>query len=158
MKVLSNLENNFIIKTLEKFARNSVTFFYGWIFNDNTAILGHILGVVHFMLSTVLVISIILCHTVYPAFWAQCFVYVFIILIWLQHVFLQICFITVAEKKLTKTTSPFEDITQNLFGQSATGVMTNLLIFETAAVFAFGLEIISKIIGYVYTKIGVNIW
>jgi hypothetical protein len=157
MKVVLDTEDNFIIKILEKSARDVIVFFYGWVFNENTAILGHILGIIHFMLVSVLVILIILCHTLYPAFWAQCTVYLFLILTWLQHVFLQACFITVAEKKFTQNTSPFNNIFKNVLGLNATDFMSNVLLVETIAVAAFGLEITSILMNWGYNRIGVNI-
>lgn len=144
-KVIENLKNAMI-----KF----IKFVYGWISKDND-FLGHVLGVAHFMIAMLFYILFIACHTVYPSLYFQIFVFSCIFIIWLQHVFLRVCISIIAEKELTQYHAPsitlFEFVLDymNITFEQFTNY---ILIAETTAVAAFGLELLSKLSVFLYKK------
>jgi len=147
---------NLIIQKLEQYSRNAVRFLYRWVTTDGE-ILGYILGVVHFLLVCALAVSLIISHTIYPSVWFQCFLYIILLLIWLQHVFLKACFLMVAEKNLTQTVSPFYNLSKDIFGISPDDIITYFLIAETVAVICFGLEISRLSSLWLYSSFKINI-
>jgi hypothetical protein len=155
MKVVVDLEYGPIIQKLEQYTRKGIEFLYGWITTDGE-ILGYILGVLHFTIVTGLIVAFIVSHTVYPVFWFHCVLYAILVIIWLQHIFLKACFLMVAEKNLTKTVSPFYNLSKDLIGVSSDDVITYFIIAETTAVVFIGFEIISKIAVHVYAMYGIK--
>lgn len=155
MKVVVDLEYGPIIQKLEHYTRKTVEFLYGWITTDGE-ILGYILGVLHFTIVCGLTVAFIVSHTVYPIFWFQCLLYAILLIIWLQHIFLKACFLMVAEKNLTKTVSPFYNLSKDLIGVSTDDLITYFVIAETTAVLCIGFEIISKLSERVYAMYGIK--
>lgn len=155
MKVVLNTKDNFIIKTLEKAIRDTVTLFYGWIFNENTEILGYVLGVLHITLGITLFILILVCHTVYPVFWAKCVIFFIFLIIWLQHIFLQVCVMTVAERILVQDSAPFNKFIKSLLRLDTKECMKILMIIETVTVIMLGLEITNTLSLYLFNYFGV---
>jgi hypothetical protein len=101
MQITINFDKNAIIETLEKLTRTSVRFFYKWLTSEGEA-LGYILGSIHVMAGIFIFLLIIISHTVYPNFYFQAFAFVLLLAVWIQHIFLKVCIIIVAEKRLNK--------------------------------------------------------
>jgi hypothetical protein len=155
MKVVVDLEYGPIIRKLEQYTRKAVEFLYSWITKEGE-ILGYILGIVHFMLVTALAVALVISHTIYPSFWFQCFLYSILLLIWLQHAFLKACFLMIAEKNLTKTVSPFYNLTKDIIGISSDDLITYFIIVESTAVLCLGFEIIGKLFERIYAMYGIK--
>ena len=131
------------VEKLETYTRQLISFLYGWISTDGE-VLGYILGVVHFVISMTIIVMVILCHTVYPSFFFQLGVFLCLLVIWLQHIFLKVCISIVAEQKLTNHEPPFYKIIRDVLGISPSEFTTYFVIAETMVVGCFGLEIISR--------------
>jgi hypothetical protein len=89
---------------------------------------------------------IIISHTIYSNFWLQCIAFVSLGIVWVQHVFLKVCVLIVAEQSLTnKSTSFFHKLLEDMFGITAQEFGNYLVISETVALICLGLELISQI-------------
>lgn len=135
----------------EKITR-SVLVFLSW-FLVKGEILGYILAVFHFIISAGLVTLLIISHTIYPSVWLKLFVFVCLFLIWLQHVVLDVCIVSVWEKQLTTGgITPFHRIVQDvmsMFNLTLADYDTYLIITESVAVGCFALELISHLSAYI---------
>lgn len=120
-----------------------VRFLYRWITHEGE-VLGYILGTVHFMISTLIGILIIVSHTIYPSFWLQLFVFTVMSIILMQHIFLKVCISVVAEQGLTNNVSPFYTLLNDIFGISANDFINLFVVAESALVGCLGLELISR--------------
>jgi hypothetical protein len=120
-----------------------VRFLYRWITHEGE-VLGYILGTVHFMISTVIGMLIIISHTIYPSFWLQLFVFTVMTAILMQHIFLKVCISVVAEQGLTNNVSPFYTLLNDIFGISANDFINFFVVAETALVGSLGLELMSR--------------
>jgi len=145
-----------LVEKLENYTRNIITFLYSWISTDGE-ILGYILGVVHITLCTALGIMIIVSHTLYPVFWLQLLVFFFLFITWLQHLFLQVCILFLAEKTLTNNEPPFYTIVREVLGINIEDFIKYFFIAETSVVGCLGLELISKISVYIHEFYGMNL-
>ena len=125
---------------------------YSWISKDDE-FLGHVLAVTHFIISATFYLLIVACHIIYPSIYFQTFVFICIVVIWLQHVFLRVCISIVAEKELTKLYAPsvplFELILK-YFNLTFEHFTNYFLTAETVCVAMFGLEIMSRVITLLY--------
>ena len=130
-----------------------VTFLYKWLTTD-AEILGYILAVLHCLATTTLLFCIIFSHTIYPTLGFKLATYVFMVLIWLQHIFLNVCIFTVAEISLIKIDTPSNLYLSHIFsvilGTSLTEAMTRVIMAETIAVSCFTLEMLSILMNYIY--------
>jgi hypothetical protein len=138
------------IQSLETIFIQVINFLYGWLVKDPEAI-GYIIGVIHMLCGSVLVILIILTHTVYNAFWLQCVVFVCLFLVTLQHIVLNVCVMTVAEENLTQQKSIFHQVLGSYLStidMTIEDFMTYFLLTEIVAVLCFGLELISRMTVY----------
>jgi hypothetical protein len=147
MRITINFDKNVIIETLEKLTRTSVRFFYKWLTSEGEA-LGYILGSIHVMAGIFIFLLIIISHTVYPNFYFQAFAFVLLLAVWIQHIFLKVCIIIVAEKRLTNNVSPFHVILTDIFGITPEIFGNYLIIVETTALGFFALELISRCSAY----------
>jgi hypothetical protein len=134
--------------------------FQSW-FSTQGEILGYILAVFHFIISAGLLTLVVISHTIYPSVWLKLFVFTCLFLIWLQHVVLDICIVTVWEKNLTTgSLTPFHRIVKDIFAMfnlTLSDYDTYLLIVEGVAVGCFGLELISHLAVYLMTNRALNI-
>ena len=119
--------------------------------------MGYILGVWPFMGSMTIVVCGILSHTWYPVTWFQVLVFACLILIWLQHIFLQVCVFFIAERKLTSKEPPFYEIIRDVLHVEPENFTLHFLVAETVAVGCFSLELISKLSVFLYEYYGVEI-
>ena len=120
-----------------------VRFLYRWITHEGE-VLGYILGTLHFMISTLIGMLIIISHTIYPSFWLQLCVFIVMSIILMQHIFLKVCISVVAEQGLTNNVSPFYTLLNDIFGISANDFINLFVVGETVLVGSLGLEIISR--------------
>lgn len=154
MKLVIDIDRDAIIKHISFFVYNLIRFSYRWLTTDGE-VLGYILATIHIILSIIIFIGILVSHTIYPVFWFQCFVFFWLFLIWIQHIFLKVCVVIVAEKELTTNVSPYYEIMGGLldkvFNIELTDFINYLLVSETVAVACFGLEIVSNISLHIQT-------
>jgi hypothetical protein len=154
MKITINIDKTFIIETLEKLTRTSITFFYKWLTTEGEA-LGYILGSIHFMTGIFIFLLIVISHTLYPNFYFQLFAFMLLLAVWIQHIFLKVCVIIVAEKRLTNNISPFHALLKDIFGIESDVFGNYLMVVETTALCFFALELISRCSAY-FQKYGGN--
>lgn len=143
-----------VIEKSERYLRELVTFLYSWLTTDGE-VLGYVLGVWHFMGSMTIFACGILSHTIYPVVWFQVLVFAFLVVIWLQHIFLHVCVFFIAERKLTNKEPPFYEIIRNLFHIDPEQFTLHFVIAETIAVGCFGLELLGKLSLFLYEYYGV---
>ena len=127
---------------------------YGWISKDNE-FLGHVLASSHFIISATFYILIFACHVIYPSVYFQIFVFVCIVIIWLQHVFLKVCISFVAEKELTKfhaPSIPLFEVVLKYFGLTFDDFTNYFITAETVCILMFTLEMLSKLSVFFYKK------
>lgn len=107
-----------------------------------------------------LVAAIVLSHTVYPMFWLQCLVFVVAVLIWLQHIFLQICICTFVEQQLSTKTPVIVDGILELFGMEITNKnrIGVTFLFGSLTVSFLGLELFARSSMYFREKLGLSVW
>jgi hypothetical protein len=144
MKIVIDINKDYVIQRLEYFLRTFIIFAYKWLTTDGE-VLGYILGFLHFITSIFIFILLVVSHTIYPAFWLQVVVFVLLLTIWIQHVVLKVCISVVAEKAFTENESPFHKLLEDLFGISSTDFSNYLVTVETVAIGCFGLELIANI-------------
>jgi len=143
-----------LIKLLKEILVFSVTFLYKWMTTDGE-ILGYILAVLHVLISTTLMICIGLSHTIYPIWQFKFGTYICMVMVWLQHIFLNVCVFTVAEISLTKIVPPsniyLSYIFSKLLGTNLSEAMARLVMGETIAVVFFTLELVSLFSEHIYS-------
>lgn len=147
MKIQIEVDKNSFVEASANFLKRLITFSYRWLTNEGEA-LGYILGFTHFMLFVFLILSVVASHTIYPNFWLQFGLFCIVFIVWLQHVCLKVCVSIIAEKDLTKNTSPFHELFENVFQISTNDFTTYFVVAETVAVGCLGLELISRISMY----------
>jgi hypothetical protein len=151
-----NAEN--IINILEENIRNSIRFLFQWFSSDGEA-LGYILSVLHILIAVAVASCIFLSHTIFPVLWFQIFSFVLIFAIWIQHVLLKVCVVTVAESVFTSSIAPshklFNFIYGMIFGNDFNEPLNILVLAETVLVFSLGLELTSKLAEYIYKINGI---
>jgi hypothetical protein len=150
MKIVIDIDKQYIIDKLQTGLVNLVFLIYSWFIHEGE-ILGYILAVFHILISITVFMFIIICHTIYPDFWLQVIVFTCLFFIWLQHVTLNVCVVILAEKVLTKNVSPFVEVMKNLlhsYNISLEQFGIYFMITETVGVFAFALELVSRISVY----------
>jgi hypothetical protein len=150
MRIVLDINREAIIHFLKSGLIKSVLFTYSWFIHEGE-ILGYILAVFHILVSTSVFLFIIVCHTIYPAFWLQVVVFVCLFLIWLQHITLNVCVVILAEQGLTSNVSPFVELIKTFlepYNISVEQFGIYFMIVETTGVAAFALELISRMSFY----------
>ena len=147
------MEKEEVIRFLKEWMISAVTFLYKWLTTD-AEILGYILAVLHVLISFTLMLCVGLAHTVYPSWEFKLGCYICMILVWLQHIFLNVCIFTVAELSLSLV--PPSNIYLSYFyskilGTSLSEAMTRLVMGETIAVSCFTLELLSILMKHIYS-------
>ena len=136
-----------VISFLEKYIRIIVTFLFQWLSTDGEVI-AYILGVLHVQMFVMLSVGVFLAHTLYPVFWFQCLTTATLIIVWLQHIILKVCVVTIAEERLHKTQAPsmpyFSHVFSYIFNTDLDSAFTTLLLAESICAICFSLEIIGK--------------
>jgi hypothetical protein len=146
--------NEEIIDSLKNKTVLFIRYIYGWISKDDE-FLGHVLGVSHFIISATFYLLIIVCHVIYPSVYFQIFIFICLLIIWLQHILFKVCISILAEKHLTKVEAPslhFFKIVLEWFGITLDDFLNYFIAAETTAISMFGLELLSKLSVYLYEK------
>lgn len=151
MKIVVDFDKDVIIEHLKNTFIRIIRFFYGW-FTHEGEVLGYIFSIFHIMTSFTLLFMIVFCHTIYPAFWLQFCVFICLLIIWLHHIFLQVCIYVSVEKELTNGISPYTQFLKTIFkGKISTKEFVRyFMLIETVGVGCFGLEIISRCFYYIF--------
>jgi hypothetical protein len=132
---------------------------YYWLTND-AEILGFILAVLHILVSVSLLLCSFLAHTVYPIWQFKLGTYFFMVLVWLQHIFLNVCIFTVAELSLSliPPSNQYLAYFYSFFlGTNISEALTRLVMAETIAIVCFGLELISLFCQYLYSLYNIQL-
>jgi hypothetical protein len=116
---------------------------YSWMTNELEP-LGYILGVIHIAVCVTIILMVIVSHTLYPAFWLQCVMFVIVFIIWLQHIFLKICVVFAAEYVLTKSESPLYTLINFFTSLEPQDWTIHFMVAETMAVCMLGLSLIGR--------------
>lgn len=145
-----------VVEQSERYLRKLVTFLYSWLSTDGE-VLGYILGVWHFVISITILVAVFISHTIYPAVWFQLVVFLCLVIIWLQHIFLEVCISIVAEQKLTNKEPPFFQIIRDVLHIQPETFTMNIMVAETVAIGCFGLELFSKLSLFLYEYYEVNL-
>lgn len=138
----------------------STRFMYSWI-AENDEILGEIVYTIHLAGFYTLLVLIFISHTFYPVFWFQLCVFMFLFVVWIQHIVLKTCVLTSLERRLMGPEHELTiDIILNCFGipvQRETRMGVTLML-STVGVLFLGLELIARGSMYGRTLIGVSDW
>jgi len=140
--------NYFELKT-----RSVITFLYSWLTNEGEP-LGYILGVFHVMIVIAIVNLVIISHTIYRSIWLKILAFFSVFAIWIQHVTLKVCILTVAEKKLTQNESPYFTIFNDILGFDGEIFSNYLVIFEFGILCGLSLEFINILFEALYYLLG----
>jgi len=154
------MEKEKLIQLLKEWMIFIVTFLYKWLTAD-AEILGYILAVLHILISTTLLLCSALAHTIYPIWEFKLGCYLCMVLVWLQHIFLNVCIFTVAELSLTRIIPPsniyLSHIFSTLMGTSLSEAMTRLVMGESIAVTCFTLELLSILMNHIYSLYNIQL-
>lgn len=138
----------------------STRFMYSWI-TENDEILGEIVYTSHLAGFYTLLVLIVISHTIYPVFWFQLFVFLFLFVVWIQHIVLKTCVLTSLERRLMGPKHALTiDIILNCFGipiQKETRMGVTIMLSTTGVLF-LGLELISKCCGFIRSLLGFSYW
>jgi hypothetical protein len=145
-----------VVEKLENYTRNIISFLYSWLTTDGE-VLGYILGVLHVVIGTTIPIMVVISNSIYPAFWFQCLAFGIVLLVWLQHVFLRVCIIVVAEKNLTKGGSPYFRIFKDTTGIDGEVIVDYLVVFETGALVGLAMGLLRQMSVFIYEFYGIEI-
>ena len=138
-----------VVEKSERYLRTVVTFLYSWLSTDGE-VLGYILGVWHSVVCVTIFVTIVISHTIYPVLWLQVLSFACLFLIWLQHIFLKVCIVFIAERKLTNKEPPFYEIIRNIFHIDPEKFTLHFVIAESIAVGCFGMELLAKLSVFLY--------
>jgi hypothetical protein len=145
-----------VVEKLENYTRNIISFLYSWLTTDGE-VLGYILGVLHIMIGTTIPIMVVISNSIYPAFWFQCLAFGIVLLVWLQHVFLRVCIIVVAEKNFTKGGSPYFRMFKDTTGIDGEVIVDYLVVFETGALVGLAMGLLRQLSVFIYEFYGIEI-
>jgi hypothetical protein len=145
-----------VVEKLENYTRNIISFLYSWLTTDGE-VLGYILGVLHVVIGTTIPIMVVISNSIYPAFWFQCLSFGIVLLVWLQHVFLRVCIIVVAEKNFTKGGSPYFRIFKDTTGIDGEVIVDYLVVFETGALVGLAMGLLRQMSVFIYEFYGIEI-
>jgi hypothetical protein len=138
----------------------SFRFLYKWI-TDKDEILGEIIYMLHMFGFWTMMTLLILSHTVYPIFWFQFMIFLFVCIIWIQHVILQTCVLTSIERRLLGPNShTMIDSLLTIFNipvQKETRMGVTLML-STVGVMFLGLELTARSSMYCRELLGASRW
>ena len=149
MEFVLKVNKEKIINLIETKLKAILYYLYGWFVKDGE-ILGYILGVWHLMVCVTIFICIIISHTVYPIVWFQLGIFICLFVIWLQHIFLQVCVVFITEVKLTNREPPFYTIIRELIGFDLEKYSLYFITCETTFIFCLFLELLGKFSLYIH--------
>ena len=140
------MEKQKIIDSLELGVRNITRFLFQWLSEDGE-VLGYILAVIHSLGTIAIWACIFFSHTVFIDLRFQVFAFVLLFICWIQHVFLNVCVITVAEGVFTSSEPPSRILLNFLYGlilNEQNEPLKFLVLVETGMVIGLGLELLAK--------------
>lgn len=109
--------------------------------------IGYMLGILHISIIVSLITLIIASHTIYHDRWLKTAIFIFILLIFIQHLIFGGCFITVLEKKLSEQEqAPFHSIVESFlsnFGLTLQHYWDYSEVIECVIAIFLGLELLS---------------
>lgn len=146
-------------ESLETFFTAVVHYLYAWLSTDGEVI-GTIIGVYHLLIAVSIPIIMFVSHTIYPNFWLKLYNFLCLFFIFMQHLIFNACLLIPMEEKLTKKTTIFYPMIEELLNPSGITIpqfITYLVLAEGIAVGCFGLEIVSYISRFVYNYYGIDI-
>jgi hypothetical protein len=147
------MEKQKIINNLEKHIRYLTIFFFKWLSEDGEA-LGYILAVLHILGTIAIAMCLLLSHTIYPVLWFQLFTFALILIVWVQHIILNVCVISVAESVFTSSAPPshilLTIIYSTFIGNHHNDPLNLLVLCESVLVLTLGLELTAKLFEYFY--------
>lgn len=159
MEISVQINKKHLIEVLELFFTNSVRYFYSWLSNDGE-VLGYIVGVYHVLCAISIPILAVVSHTIYPSTWLKIYVFLSLLCVFVQHIFLNICILIPIEEKLTRQKTIFYPVLQSLlqpFNISIQQFITYIVIAEGFTTLCFGLELLSIISRFVFNHYGIDI-
>jgi len=80
-----------------------------------------------------------------------------VLLVWLQHVFLRVCIIVVAEKNFTKGGSPYFRMFKDTTGIDGEVIVDYLVVFETGALVGLAMGLLRQLSVFIYEFYGIEI-
>ena len=144
------LYKDYIIQKLDQFLTCGITFIFQWLTKEGE-ILGYILGAIHILFAISLLSLIFLSHTIFPETIYQVFAFICLVLVWIQHLFLNVCIFTYTERKFSgnaPSDSILNEILGYIFGLHMDKLLGSIVLGETIAVWCFGLELSAKFMQY----------
>lgn len=111
--------------------------------------IGYASAILHLFVANTFIVLIIVSHTIYPALWFKFLIFSLLSLIFIQHVIIGGCVMTMFEKKMTgQTESPFRDLLEKIFknfGLTLEQYDTYFMVILGTSLFWMLLEIISTV-------------
>ena len=78
--------------------------------------LGYASAILHLFVTTTFLVLIIVSHTLYHNIWLKILIFTLLAILFIQHIMLGGCVMTMFEKKVSQQTeSPFRDLLQKIF-------------------------------------------
>lgn len=152
MKFIIEIDRQKIIDKSVLVLKKLISFVYQWLTHEGE-LLGYILSVLHVIFGVGALVGLLISYTIYPSFWLQFILLVFLVCVTLQHIFLRVCVVALAEKELTQTISPFYSILENTlknFGINYTRFIENIILCEAISCIFITLHLISRISMYLH--------
>ena len=108
---------------------------------------GYMVGILHVSITVSLLLLIIVSHTLYHERWLKTAIFLFIMLMFIQHIIFGGCVITVLEKKLSgQEQAPFHSIVESFlsnFGLTLQHYWDYVEVIECVIAICLGLELAS---------------
>jgi hypothetical protein len=159
MNLTITIDKNSVQKSLETFFIGLVHRTYSWLSTDGE-VLGYIIGVYHVLCATSIPILAIISHTIYPSVWLKLYVFINLLCVFSQHIFLNICILIPLEEKLTKQKTIFYPVIKTFLDPlniTLQQFLTYLVIAEGFTTLCFGLELLSNVSSFVFNHYGIDI-
>jgi len=140
------LYKDYIIQQIHIFLTWFITFFFQWLTNEGE-ILGYILGAIHILFAASLLTLVFASHTIFPETIYQLVAFICLVLVWVQHLFLNVCMFTYTERRFSgQPPSDYilNELLANFFGIHQDKLLGSMVLIESVAVWCFGLELLAK--------------
>jgi hypothetical protein len=109
--------------------------------------LGYASAIFHLFVTNTFIVLIIVSHTIYPALWFKIVLFILLLILFVQHVLLGGCVMTMFEKHITsQDESPFRKLLEKIFvsfGLTLEQYDTYFLVILATSLLWMGLEILS---------------
>ncbi len=124
--------------------------------NFDDGILGYIIAIFHLMVLCSMIFLVLASHTIYPSIWLKSITFAILFIIWIQHILLDACVITLFEKRIVKEKqTPFHNILSkllNIFNLTIEQYDKYLIVVEGVVIGCFGLELLSHFSQFMTNK------